>query len=125
VTAISGTVNDAPIGSLLANPNQPFVFNAPNGNFWDNNLSPAAPFVTPNGIGFNFEGDQLVLFSGPTGDPMSEGLFSQNALETSIGTLSVQALPEPAPWILLLSGFLGLGATQLALRRKPRAAIVV
>jgi hypothetical protein len=125
VTAITGTVNGAAIGSLLANPNQPFVFVAPNGNFWDNNLSTTAPFVTPNGIGFNFEGDQLVLFSGPTGDPLSEGLFSQNAGETSIGSLSIQSAPEPAPWILLLTGLLGLGATHLASRRKPRAALVV
>jgi len=117
VTAITGTVNGAPIGSLLPNPNQPFVYLAPNGNLWDNNLSPNAPFVTPNGIGFNFEGDQLVLFSGPTGDPLSEGLFSQNAQETTIGTLTVTGVPEPATFGLLLGGLLGLSAALLAARR--------
>jgi hypothetical protein len=125
VTGITGTVNGAPIGSLLPNPNQPFVFNAPNGNLWDNNLSPAAPFVTTNGIGFNFEGDQLVLFSGVTGAPLSEGLFSQNLGESFIGTLSVEPVPEPAPWMLVLSGLLGLGAIRLASWRKQRAVIAV
>lgn len=37
MTAISGTLNGAPIGPLLANPDQPFVFtDLSNGNFWDN-----------------------------------------------------------------------------------------
>jgi hypothetical protein len=124
VTAITGTVNGAPISSLLANPNQPDVFGAPDGNLWDNNLIPEAPFVTSNGIGFNFEGDQLVLFSGVTGDPLSEGLFSQNSQESAIGTLSVKQVPEPATWGFLLSGLLVLGAV-LAPRRQPRAAPAV
>lgn len=90
VTAITGTVNGAPMGALLPNPNQPSIYVAPNKNMWDNNLIPGAPFVTHNGgIGFNFQGDQLVLFSGPTGNPLSEGLFSQNAQRTTIGKLSV------------------------------------
>jgi hypothetical protein len=118
VTAITGTFNGAPIGPLLFNPNQPFVFNAPDGNFWDNNLSPAPPFVTVNGIGFNFEGDELVLFSGVTGDPLSEGLFFQNLGESAIGTLSVAPVPEPAAWVSVLSGFLTLGAFGFTLRRK-------
>jgi hypothetical protein len=121
VTAITGTLNGDPIGSLFFNPNQPFVYNAPDGNFWDNNLSPAAPFVTGNGIGFNFEGDQLVLFSGVTGDPLSEGLFFQNLGQSAIGTLSVEAVPEPATWLSVLSGFLMLGAIRFGLRRKRRS----
>jgi hypothetical protein len=118
VTAISGTVNGAPMGPLLPNPNQPNVFIAPNGNFWDNNLIPTAPFVTPAGIGFNFEGDQLVLFSGISGNPLSEGIFSQNALLSYAGTLSVSQVTEPAGWQLIAAGLLGLGAFQFFTRRK-------
>lgn len=114
VTAITGTLNGAPIAPLLFNPNQPFVFNAPDGNFWDNNLSLSAPFATDNGIGFSFEGDELVLFSGVTGDPLSEGLFSQSLQESAIGTLSVTPVPEPAAWVLLLIGLVLLGTASLA-----------
>ena len=71
-------------------------------------MIPTAPFVTPFGIGFNFGGDQLVLFSGVTGDPLSEGLFSQNLNESAIGTLSVTQTPEPASWALLICGLLAL-----------------
>ena len=118
VTGITGTVTgtfvgSGPIGPLLANPNQPNPFFPGNGNFWDNNLIPTAPFVTPFGIGFNFGGDQLVLFSGVTGDPLSEGLFSQNLNESAIGTLSVTQTPEPASWALLICGLLALGAVRL------------
>ena len=110
VTGITGTVtgtfpssvSDSPIGSLLANPNKPNPYFAPDGNVWDNNLSPTAPFATLFGIGFSFEGDELVLFSGPTGDALSEGLFSQNLQQTAIGTLSVRRVPEPATWPLIL-----------------------
>jgi hypothetical protein len=125
VTGITGTFNGAPIGTLLFNPNQPFVFDAPDGNLWDNNLIPGAPFVTTNGIGFNFEGDQLVLFSGVTGDPLSEGLFFQNLQESAIGTLTIEQTPEPVTWGLLLCGLLGLGALRLASGRKRGAALVI
>jgi hypothetical protein len=59
VTGITGKLDGLPIGPLLANPNQPLPFFAPDGNFWDNNLSAAAPFVTPYGIGFDFFGDPV------------------------------------------------------------------
>jgi hypothetical protein len=129
VTGITGTLtgtfpitlSDAPIDPLLANPNQPNPYFAPDGNVWDNNLSPTAPFVTPFGIGFNFEGDELVLFSGPTGDPLSEGLFSQNRQETAIGTLSVQRVPEPATWPLILIGLVGLSTVVRNSRQRNRA----
>jgi hypothetical protein len=92
----SGKVISAPIGSLLVNPDQPNVYTAPNGNIYDNNLMPTAPFVTPNGgIGFNWNGDQLVLFSGGTGNSASEGIFSQNHQDTYFGTLTVAQVPEP------------------------------
>ena len=124
VTAITGTVNGTPIGSLLPNPNQPFVFNAPNGNLWDNNLIPTAPFVTTNGIGFNFGNDQFVLFSGVTGDPLSEGIFMQNEQESAIGTLSVSQVPEPSTGVLLLCGLFGLSIVARRLRGKRNAAQV-
>jgi hypothetical protein len=92
VTAITGTVNGAAMGSLLANPNQPYVYfgGGSNGSYWDNNLIPVAPFVThAGGIAFNFQGDILILFSGPNGNPLSEGLYGQAAQQTIFGTLSV------------------------------------
>jgi hypothetical protein len=63
------------------------------------------------GIGFNFNGDQLVLFSGVLGpsDPLSKGLFKQNLQDCAIGTLSVISVPEPGKWALLLCGLLRLG----------------
>jgi hypothetical protein len=118
---INGTFDGTgPIGPLLANPNQPNVFDAPDGNLWDNNLIPTAPFVTTNGIGFNFNGDQLVIFSGVTGDPLSEGLFSQNLQQSAIGTLSVAPVPEPVTGALLLCGLLGLGIARRKLSSATR-----
>jgi hypothetical protein len=118
VLAISGTITgmfpitatNAPIGPLLANPNQPNVYMAPNGNIWDNNLSAAAPFVTANGVAFSFAGDQLVLFSGPEG-PGTEGLFSQNRAETAIGTLTVTEVPEPSTWLLIITAMVALAVS--------------
>jgi hypothetical protein len=78
--------------------------------------------VTPFGIGFSFEGDELVLFSGPTSDPLSEGLFSQNLQETAIGTLSVQRVLEPATWPLILIGLLGLGTVVRNARHRQGVA---
>jgi hypothetical protein len=123
VTGITGTINGEPIDGLLPNPNQPNVFVAPDGNFWDNNLLPSAPYVDNNGIGFLFDGDEFVLFSGATSDPLSEGLFDDNANQTTLGTLSVtMAVSEAATWAFLLVGLLGLGLLGVA-RRKRCAAV--
>ena len=110
---ISGLVISAPIGSLLVNPDQPNVYTAPDGNVYDNNLVSGAPFVTPNGgIGFNWNGDQLVKFSGPTGDPRSEGMFSQNMQNTYFGTLTISAVTEPATLGLLSLGLAGIASVR-------------
>jgi hypothetical protein len=125
ITGLPGEVGTQPIGALLPNPDQPGIFMAPDGNFWDNNLLTAAPYVTFAGIGFNFDGDQLVLFSDVTGDPLSEGLFSQNLQHSFIGTLSIEAVPEPDSSLLLFTGLLALGAfAYLTARRKQHSALI-
>jgi hypothetical protein len=107
------------------NPNQPNVFMAPNGNFWDNKLIPAAPFFTTNGIGFDFNGDQFVLFSGVTGNPLSEGLSRESQNVSYIGTLTVTETPQPSTLGLLFGGLLLAGATRFASHREAQRSPAV
>ncbi len=56
------------------------------------------------------------------GDGGGGGVNLVNLFQSSEGTGQVFAVPEPATWALMLTGFAGLGAAMRARRRAPIAA---
>ncbi len=140
VTAISGLVDNGgatdTVTGLIDNPNSPGWAYSPDGRFmFDNLLFPTgAPTVSWYGL----------MFTGASGDEYN--LFSDNASTyefyranaggyqaNSVGTVSISAsdiqafgrntsidaVPEPTAWILMIIGFGGVGAM---LRRQRRIA---
>jgi hypothetical protein len=104
---------------------------------FDNIVYPSAPFDDNLGIQFNVGSTILNIYNEtggccaavypgtyPTGD-LLQALFNPGASgvygATDLGTFNLTAVPEPAAWALMLTGFAGLGAA-LRSRRRPLAA---
>lgn len=117
VTAVTGTLDisgeTSPISGIISSYSP--------GPTPDNKLytlSPGTGFLDASGIGFSTgnsgplnDFDFVLYFGGSSGDQLS-GTSNLVGGTTIVGaTLSIDAVPEPAAWALMLAGFAGLGAT--------------
>jgi PEP-CTERM motif len=130
VTGLVGTVTDFGIPeaiTLLSG--GPGVFSSPSGEFQLNNVlhSPPAPtYFDYYGLGFTASGYEWNLCAdNVSGCPNVYTLFRYNTssgLVTDSGSAIVSEIPEPATWVMLALGFVGLG---LVGSRKARSAAPV
>lgn len=121
ILTAEGKVDGVDITGLIPNPNQPNPTN--NGSFiFDNVAFSGMPYLNNNGLYFSFGGGQANLYSNSATSytlyTAANGQFGAN----SDGTLSVQAVPEPATWGMMLVGF-GLVGFGLRSRRKQSVRV--
>ncbi len=119
VLSISGNVDGDLITSLIGNPAQPNPSLSADGLFiYDNNYFPGPQHVSNPGLFFaSAAGYEYNLFSdNATTYELYRATPGVGYVNNSIGTLTVSsAIPEPATWALMITGF---GMMGLALRRR-------
>ena len=110
ITGITGTFDGNAITSLIA----PGGYAAN-----DNLLNRSAPYLNVNGFSFVANGiNQNIYYSAPE-------YYTLNGIQpATAGTFSlreVAAVPEPATWAMMLTGFLGIGgAIRYRKRKQPK-----
>ena len=130
VTVVSGVISglaDQTITAVTSNPNFSGAAYSPDGSFIYDNLYHAA------GMPFDVDGLLFVTAQNPGGywnlwgtSPgnysLWESVGSYNYPIEESGTLSVAAVPEMSTWVMMLTGFAGLGFASYRASRRTAAA---
>ena len=128
IIGAAGQVDGLAITGLIAPGLSGVYFVSTNGRWnLDNVLFGSRPFMSNNGWGFTLAGGSEVNFwaTAPNSQVVSNGIasggnriqFATGPVYGSVygGIISVTAVPEPASWAMLLSGF---GLTGAIIRRR-------
>ena len=124
ILGVTGSVGADTVLAITPNPTAPVASISADGLFiFDNNFFSAPPVLSNPGLLFHSATVEYNLFSNT---PTQYQLYSAPADvngnfhygATSIGSLSVTAVPEPASWAMMLTGFFGLGSLLRARRTR-------
>lgn len=138
VTGIGGSVNGDIITGLVANPTPGAASQSNDTLFtFDNTLQPTSSelltnpgllFTTQSGTEYNLYSFNISLFafsdgstpSGPSGYNLDAGKGGEygDSINGLFSIALASTAPEPSDWVLMLIGFIGLGA-MVRLARKP------